>query len=280
MTAIGRVRKETPRIQLSRLTKGISVAALVAVSSVGVARPAAAQAVVEYYHLDAVGNVRAVTDAAGSVVERHDYLPFGEECTTGACASNPGVNAGQPRKFTGKERDAETGLDYFGARYYGSKIGRFTTTDPVYDWKENLVDPQRWNRYAYGRNNPLRYVDPDGKDVVLVARNNAGGGLTNFGHTALRVFGQGYDVTYDFGRYAGGTGFLRAKGPGILRVWSDHEAFLKGQAPEGDVRTLTYETLEEVDEAIMGDFSAKVAKGEEDRDGRGSRSISLLRTTT
>ncbi len=54
---------------------------------------------------------------------------------------------------------------YFGARYYGSKIGRFTTTDPVYTWRENLVDPQRWNRYAYARNNPLRYVDPDGKAI-------------------------------------------------------------------------------------------------------------------
>ena len=57
-----------------------------------------------------------MTDAAGNVIERHDYLPFGEECTTGVCASNPGVNAGQPRKFTGKERDAETGLDYFGCQ--------------------------------------------------------------------------------------------------------------------------------------------------------------------
>ena len=93
-------------------------------------------------------------------------LPFGEECTTGPCAANPGVASGQPRKFTGKERDAETGLDYFGARYYGSKIGRFTTVDPVYNWRENLLDPQRWNRYAYGRNNPLRYVDPDGREVV------------------------------------------------------------------------------------------------------------------
>ena len=74
-------------------------------------------------------------------------------------------------------------------------------------------------------------------------------------------------MTYDFGRYAGGTGFLRAKGPGILRVWSDHEAFLKGQAPEGDVRTLTYKTSKEVDDAIMGDFSAKIAKGKE-RPGR------------
>ena len=85
---------------------------------------------VQYYHLDAIGNVRAVTDQAGAVIERHDYLPFGEECTTGPCASNPGVTGGQPKHFTGKESDTETGLDYFGARYYGSKIGRFTSVDP------------------------------------------------------------------------------------------------------------------------------------------------------
>jgi RHS repeat-associated protein len=54
---------------------------------------------------------------------------------------------------------------YFGARYYGSKIGRFTSVDPVYSWRENLVDPQRWNRYAYVRNNPLRYTDPDGRVI-------------------------------------------------------------------------------------------------------------------
>jgi hypothetical protein len=46
-----------------------------------------------------------------------------------------------------------------------SELGRFTTVDPVYTWKENLVDPQRWNRYAYVRNNPLRYTDPDGRDI-------------------------------------------------------------------------------------------------------------------
>jgi RHS repeat-associated protein len=130
------------------------------------ALPAQAADVVEYVVTDALGNVRVITDEQGNVVERHDYLPFGEECLTGPCASNPGGGAGQPRKFTGKERDAETGLDYFGARYYGSKIGRFTTVDPVYTWNENLLDPQRWNRYAYARNNPLRYVDPDGKIPV------------------------------------------------------------------------------------------------------------------
>ncbi len=110
---------------------------------------------VTYYHLDALGSVRAVSDQAGQVVARHDYRAFGEEVTTG-----PGVDA---RRFTGKERDAESGLDYFGARYYRADIGRFTTIDPVYTWQENLVDPQRWNRYAYVRNNPLRWVDPDGR---------------------------------------------------------------------------------------------------------------------
>jgi RHS repeat-associated protein len=54
---------------------------------------------------------------------------------------------------------------YFGARYYRADLGRFTTVDPVYTWQENLVDPQRWNRYAYVRNNPLRYTDPDGRCI-------------------------------------------------------------------------------------------------------------------
>lgn len=51
---------------------------------------------------------------------------------------------------------------YFGARYYEAQAGRFTTIDPVYTWQENLEDPQRWNRYAYVRNNPLKYTDPTG----------------------------------------------------------------------------------------------------------------------
>jgi len=122
--------------------------------------------VVQFYHLDAIGNVRAVTNQAGQIVERHDYLPFGEECTAGPCASNPGLTGGQPKHFTGKERDTETGLDYFGARYYRANLGRFTSVDPTVTMKENIVDPQRWNRYAYGRNNPLRFVDPNGRDWI------------------------------------------------------------------------------------------------------------------
>ena len=116
-----------------------------------------AQGTVEYYHVDALGSVRAVTDQSGAVVRRHDYFPFGEEYLAQA-----GRDA---RRFTAKERDAETGLDYFGARYYASRSGRFTTVDPALDIQAALTDPQRWNRYAYVRNNPLRFTDPDGRCI-------------------------------------------------------------------------------------------------------------------
>jgi RHS repeat-associated protein len=136
----------------------IAAAWAVGVFGLGWQTPVAAQQVV-YYHVDTVGSVRAVTNSSGAVIERHDYYAFGEECTTSPCTA-PGL--GQPLHFSGKERDQETGFDYFGARYYGSKVGRFTTVDPVLGLDASLGDPQRWNRYAYARNNPLRYIDLTG----------------------------------------------------------------------------------------------------------------------
>ena len=65
-------------------------------------------------------------------------------------------------KFTGKERDTETGLDYFGARYMSSAQGRFTSPDSV-AINRQISDPQLWNKYSYVGNRPLSYVDPDGK---------------------------------------------------------------------------------------------------------------------
>ena len=65
------------------------------------------------------------------------------------------------RQFTGKERDSESGLDYFGARYYGSALGRFTSPDPLLNSGRPWL-PQSWNRYVYSLNNPLRFIDPSG----------------------------------------------------------------------------------------------------------------------
>jgi RHS repeat-associated protein len=108
--------------------------------------------VVRYYHTDAIGSVRVLTDKNGQVVERHDYEPFGEEW-------NP-ISTALKRGFTGQERDGETGLEYLGARYYASQFGRFTTAD--HPGFLDPFDPQSMNRYGYASNNPLRWVDPTG----------------------------------------------------------------------------------------------------------------------
>lgn len=69
-------------------------------------------------------------------------------------------------KFTGKERDSESGLDNFVKRYFGSSMGRFMTPDAFYK-DSHVGDPQSWNEYAYARNNPLRYVDPTGQNATV-----------------------------------------------------------------------------------------------------------------
>ena len=71
-------------------------------------------------------------------------------------------------RFTGKERDTESGNDYFGARYYGSSMGRFTSPDPVLITTERLMNPQQLNLYAYVANNPLRFIDPTGEILQCV----------------------------------------------------------------------------------------------------------------
>jgi RHS repeat-associated protein len=68
-------------------------------------------------------------------------------------------------KFTSKERDAESGLDYFGARYFSGAQGRFTSPDRPFN-DQDPSDPQSWNLFSYGRNNPLLYTDPTGNEVT------------------------------------------------------------------------------------------------------------------
>jgi RHS repeat-associated protein len=118
-----------------------------------------------YLMQDHLGSTRVVTDATGAVKARRDYLPFGEEI-----AANMGVRSsvagystsdGTRQKFTGQERDTESGLDYFRARYFSSAQGRFTSPDPLHS-SASLIDPQSWNRYIYVGNRPLIYTDPSG----------------------------------------------------------------------------------------------------------------------
>jgi len=84
--------------------------------------------------------------------------------------------------FTGKERDAESGNDYFGARYYGSTMGRFLSPDPSGLLAQHPEDPQSWNLYAYARNNPLINLDPTGLDCIYA--NDAGTGVESIDHNS------------------------------------------------------------------------------------------------
>lgn len=145
---------------------------------------------------DHLGTPRIIAERTGALagIKRHDYLPFGEELfagqggrttTPGGYPAAPNSNDSVRQKFTQKERDVETGLDYFEARYYASVQGRFTSVDPfniAFEVQEEaehnpkkagvklqiyLSQPQQWNRYSYALNNPVLYVDPSGEAIQL-----------------------------------------------------------------------------------------------------------------
>jgi RHS repeat-associated protein len=126
-----------------------------------------------YYFLnDHLGNADVITDDKGNVVERADYLPYGEDRLRIEENGVPETDY----KFTGKEKDDETGLYYYGARYYDSGTGRFTSYDPLLlnidgmtqdERNEFLSNPQNFNGYAYALNNPVKYVDENGEFAVV-----------------------------------------------------------------------------------------------------------------
>jgi RHS repeat-associated protein len=106
-----------------------------------------------FHHSDHLSGASVDTDESGSVVALNDYYPFGDTRIESGEYENDYT-------YTGKERDEDTELLYYEARYYNSNIGRFISIDP---WSGDITDPQSLNKYAYVRNNPLKYVDPEGE---------------------------------------------------------------------------------------------------------------------
>ena len=111
---------------------------------------------VHFHFSDWLGSRRIQTDFAGNPEAGYQNLPFGEMVPD----NQTHLLGATEHHFTGKERDSESGLDYFGSRYYGSSMGRFMSPDDGSD--QNPFNPQSWNLYSYGRNNPLIGTDPDG----------------------------------------------------------------------------------------------------------------------
>jgi RHS repeat-associated protein len=119
-----------------------------------------------FYLDDPLGSRRVQTDFAGATEQTCASLPFGD-----ALACTGSNQFPTEHHFTGKERDTESGLDYFGARYYASNMGRFLSPDwsasPLDIPYADLTNPQSLNLYSYVNNNPLSKVDKDGHEVDL-----------------------------------------------------------------------------------------------------------------
>ncbi|MGK4001462.1 polymorphic toxin type 43 domain-containing protein [Sorangium sp. So ce1036] len=109
------------------------------------------------YQLDNhLGSASLEVDGAGLVIGYEEYHPYG---TTAYWSASSAVEVSRKRyRYTGKEKDEETGIYYYGARYYAPWLGRWTAADP-----EGMVDGP--SLYAYARNNPTTLFDPDGRAV-------------------------------------------------------------------------------------------------------------------
>jgi len=147
---------------------------------------------VHYYFSDHLGSHGVIYSQTGTTCEQDiDYYPYGG-VEYDYCA---GSGVSQNYKFTGKERDAESGLDNFGARYDSSALGRFMTPDwaakPTTVPYAKFGDPQSLNLYSYVENGPLNRIDPDGHDeeggpsgTPAAVDSGTQGGGANGGQTA------------------------------------------------------------------------------------------------
>ena len=113
----------------------------------------------QYYASDALGSTSELTDAAAAVQVSYRYDAWGNVIQTAGSSANT-------KQFTGQQADAETGLQYFGARYYDPTTGTFITQDS-YPGQEG--DPASLNRYSYVQGNPLAYTDPTGQYIHILA---------------------------------------------------------------------------------------------------------------
>ena len=112
-----------------------------------------------YYLADHLGSTRSLVDGEGAVTAAYDYWPYGKVLASSGTGTTH-------FRFTGHERDAESSLDYMLARSYAYDVGRFLRPDPMQDEYPGI------SPYAYANNNPLKYVDPDGREIVFASKED------------------------------------------------------------------------------------------------------------
>ncbi|WNG15531.1 SpvB/TcaC N-terminal domain-containing protein [Cystobacter fuscus] len=176
-----------------------------------------------FYHPDHIGSTGYVTDVDGALYEHMQYFPSGE-----AWVDQRSNTERLPHLFSGKELDQETGLYYFGARYYDPRVGLWASADPAateyLDGEASIggvYHPVNLATYAYAGHNPQKYTDPNGRALNLVAAaiGAVGGGIIGGGVELGRQLWRGEDVNWNRvgataagGAVAGGLAGLTAGG--------------------------------------------------------------------
>ncbi len=146
-----------------------------------------------WYHPDHLGSSSWITDSAGRAVQHLHYLPWGEDFV-----DQRTTNWSALHTFSAKERDAETGLSYFGSRYYSSDLSIWLSVDPMSDKYPSL------SPYVYCANNPIKLVDPNGEKVktTLAFQNSAYNqvfqNLAETNTTYQRIISKYQDNNHDF----------------------------------------------------------------------------------
>jgi RHS repeat-associated protein len=177
----------------------------------------------KYFLQDHLGSTTALTNSSGSVVESATYDSFG----------NSTNNLSTRYQFTGREFDADLGLQYSRARWYDATLGRFVSEDPIGFGGGDV------NLFGYVKNRPLMYKDPKGLDIVVIENGPTDG--NPIGHTALGVTGCGV-ITY---------GNANPNNPGINGICGGFKEYINREAQRRDTILYVIPTTPEQDKLAI-----------------------------
>jgi RHS repeat-associated protein len=232
---IGRVMRALKKLRSTFVQ--LSLLGLLLVSD---AQFAHAERKTTFFHTDALGSIVAASDESGALLWRKAYAPFGEQIHT--------IVEREKLSYTGKEHDKDTGLTYFGARYYDPQLGRFLSVDPV---GFNASKPMSFNRYAYANNNPYAYVDPDGRDPERIFGIMMG--IVHTKENALRI----QQAEFAANNFAAAGGI----DAGIALVEAKR-AFDRGESVSAAVTAGTTAVISAVATKKKGPYSGRYADGQ------------------
>ncbi len=197
----------------------------------------------EYFPIsDHLGSPTIITDQNAEVVESNDYGDYGQ-----LIQQDGGVS---DYKFSDKELDQETGLQYFTNRYYDSQTANFVSIDPalIQNPGEFLFDPQQLNSYAYARNNPILFIDPSGLTTkVYLEKGNIKDGIESmFGHAFLAIDGTVYNWAPNVGREYHGNDFNGED----IDITSWHTFVARADKKDDSYNVYTFDTSDEQEASI------------------------------